>query len=294
MDEVEELLRQFSLQVLSVSLHAQTHHCVYKVICVEGEFILRVQPLSTQPRLEREAAHLVLLAKRGLSVPTLVSTTAGSPFAITRGAVGLLMHVLAGERVTPQAVDAPLMARVGGLLATLHANRLPQNTTSEAQALFGEGGFYPLDDLRRRLHAQQQASVERVWRLLESTLAVVGDCLLHGDVVLHNMLVSTERVSLVDWEYTRAGDARWDLASLLWQVRPRADWPTLQAVLLDAYSRAGGMPVEGLEAWLAARQLASLHWVAHNRALVLNSDNVIDQRLRELLGFAATGHLARA
>lgn len=288
------LLRQYPLDVQQVTLHAQTHHPVYSVLCAEGAFMLRVQPLRTRPRLEREAAHVALLAGQGLPVPTIIPTKEGQPVAATEEAVGLLMQRLEGERVAPHAVDVSLMARLGELLAALHAHALPQHALSEAEALFSAAGFYPLDQLLRHLNAQQRDDVQRVWRFLQPTLAVIGDRVLHGDVVLHNVLINGQRLVLVDWEYTRVGDVRWDLASLLWQVRPRADAMALQAALLEAYAHAGGEVADDLEAWLAARQLASLHWVAHNRALMPHSEDVIARRLYELVTFIHTGRLTRA
>ncbi len=288
-----DLLRQYALTNPQAQLHAETHHRVYLVTCEEGEFILRVQPTATRSRLEREVTHLRLLAAHGVPVAQVIPTRDGAPIAAAGDTLGLLMVRLSGERKALADVDAALMTRLGGLLALLHQQIIPHNALTEAEALFGVDGFYPLAALRQFLTHAQQAALERVWELLAPTLNVTGQTLLHGDFVLHNVLVTDQSLALVDLEYSRVGDARYDLASLLWQVRGRADWPALQSAFLAGYVDAGGQPHTELEPWLAARQLASLHWVAHNRALMPNADQVIAQRLQELSAFVTTGRLRR-
>lgn len=288
-----ELLRHYALTRPQASLYAETHHRVYLVACAEGEFILRVQPAATRLRLEREVRHLTLLAAGGLPVARVIPTREGASLAAAGAAISLLMTRLHRERRALAAVDAALMARLGGLLAQLHQHTIPDPAMSEAEALFGAAGFYPLGALRQSLMAAQQAALDRVWGALAPTLATTGHTLLHGDYVLHNVLVTDEVLALVDLEYSRAGDPRYDLASLLWQVRVRGDWPALQAVFLAGYQAAGGTAYDALEPWIAARQLASLHWVAHNRALMPNSDAVIAQRLQELTVFVVEGQLHR-
>lgn len=293
LDQPLELLHQYALTRPQLSLHAETHHRVYLVACAESEFILRVQPATTRPRLEREVRHLALMAVGGLPVARVIPTREGASIAAAGAAIGLLMTRLHGERRALAAVDAALMARLGGLLAQLHQHTIPDPVMSEAEALFGAAGFYPLEALRQSLMMEQQAALDRVWTVLARTLDTTGHTLLHGDYVLHNVLVSDEALALVDLEYSRAGDPRYDLASLLWQVRVRGDWPALQAAFITGYQGAGGAAYDALEPWIAARQLASLHWVAHNRALMPNSDAVIAQRLQELSAFVADGQLRR-
>jgi Ser/Thr protein kinase RdoA (MazF antagonist) len=293
LDQPLELLRHYALTRPQVSLYAETHHRVYLVACADGEFILRVQPAATRPRLEREVRHLTLLAAASVPVARVIPTREGASIAAAGAAIGLLMARLHGERRALAAADEALMARLGGLLALVHRHTIPDHAVSEAEALFGAAGFYPLEALRQCLTADQQAVLARVWDMLAPTLTAAGHTLLHGDYVLHNVLVTDEALALVDLEYSRAGDPRYDLASLLWQVRARSDWPALQAAFLAGYQEAGGAAYDALEPWIAARQLASLHWVAHNRALMPNSDAVIAQRLQELSAFVDDGQLRR-
>ncbi len=292
-DMLLDLLRQYPLTTPQAQLHAETHHRVYLITSEEGEFMLRVQSTATRSRLEREVTHLRLLAAHGFPVARVILTRDGAPIAAAGDALGLLMMRLSGERKALADADAALMTRLGELLAALHQCPIYDNALSEADALFGVDGFYPLAALRQFLTHAQQAALERVWGLLAPTLNVTGQTLLHGDFVLHNVLVTGQSLALVDLEYSRAGDARYDLASLLWQVRGRADWPALQSAFLAGYVDAGGQSHAELEPWLAARQLASLHWVAHNRALMPNADQVIAQRLQELSAFATDGRLRR-
>jgi Ser/Thr protein kinase RdoA (MazF antagonist) len=288
------LLSQYALTNVKAALHAHTHHRVYLIESDQGTYVLRVQHVSTRPRLEQEGGHLAILAARGLPVPSIVLTAQGDSTAVDGEEVGLLMRLLSGERPTLETVDEALMARAGQLLAAVHGHSASDSPLSEGDALFGERGFYPLAALRLRLTALQQEALRRVWSVLEDTLAQVGRCLLHGDFVLHNLLVDGESLALVDFEYSRFGDARYDLGSLLWQIRVVPNWPALQAAFLRSYQDAGGIIQGELEPWLAVRQLASLHWVAHNRSLVPRAEQVIEQRLRELVDFTVGGHLQRA
>ncbi|MFQ3658821.1 MAG: phosphotransferase [Anaerolineae bacterium] len=293
LDQPLDLLHQYALTRPQAALYAETHHRVYLVACAEGEFILRVQSMTTRPRLEREVRHLTLLAAGSVPVARVIPTREGASIATAGAVIALLMTRLHGERKTLAALDTALATRLGGLLAQLHHHTFSENTITEAEALFSATGFYPLEALRQSLTTQQRAALDRVWDTLAPTLATTGHTLLHGDYVLHNVLVTDEALALVDLEYSRVGDARYDLASFLWQARVRSDWPALQAAFITGYQEAGGASYDELEPWIAARQLASLHWVAHNRTLMPNSDAVIAQRLQELSAFVVDGHLRR-
>lgn len=293
-DQARALLAQYGLDDARLTFVAHTHNYVYAVHSTQGDYMLRLQPLATKPRLEQEIMHLKLLAGRA-PVPRLHATPTGAWLVQSAAQVGILLERLAGEPPAPAQITSDDMQRFGQTLAQLHAAlpTLPHAPRGEWESLFSASGAYPMTGLLAHLSSRQAEIVTETMQQL-STMLTAADTqpasLLHGDFVLHNLLVDATQVHLIDFEYSRYGQPAYDVGTLLWQVRARPDWTLMQAAVLAGY---GWERCD--DGWLVVRQLASLHWVANNRDVAgySGADEILAQRVQELSDYLQNGVLIR-
>jgi Ser/Thr protein kinase RdoA (MazF antagonist) len=301
-DDVHLLAAQYPLPCPQVSLVSAAHHSVYRLVTAQARCVLRVVPVAVRPKLAREAAALTLLTPY-VAVARVLPALSGASTSAVHAWAALCTHEVDGASVSLAQASPALMTRLGEYLGCWHSQRLRLGDPpgSETDALFGDKGYYPLIELLAKLSSPAAAVVRSaVERLRPLVNAPSPRILLHGDYLLHNIVVSSDEVTAVDLEYTRDGCALYDLAPLLWQVRTRPDHVALQQAFLQGYTAWQPLPEDDsprLEAFVAARHIASLHWVAHNAGsthFTGRASAVLEQRVRELAGYLATGFLRRA
>ena len=123
--------------------------------------------------------------------------------------------------------------------------------------------------------------------------------LIHGDLLLKNILFHEGDVRALDFEYCGWGYYLYDLTPILWQLKPQDRYPSLEQALWDGYTSVRPLSErhrELLETFIAARQVASMRWVAanrHNPAYVDKVEGIMQQRTAELQEFLETGELNR-
>lgn len=125
--------------------------------------------------------------------------------------------------------------------------------------------------------------------------------LIHADLLTKNVLFASHSIAALDFEYSGWGYFFYDLAPLLWQLRGerRADYAQLEGPLLEGYfsARAGATgDRDAIEAFIAARQLASCRWLLQNLHHPQLRDAALDlirQRTLELEQFLGSGVLRR-
>ena len=125
--------------------------------------------------------------------------------------------------------------------------------------------------------------------------------LIHADLLSKNALFGRNGVAALDFEYSGWGYFDYDLAPLLWELRGErpADYARLEDALLEGYRSArrdARIDREALEAFVAARQLASCRWLLQNRHhphLRSATPDLIRQRAAELEYFLNGGVLQR-
>ena len=163
------------------------------------------------------------------------------------------------------ACDAEQAARVGELLASLHATSVPATRCITPEGL----------RLQRHGAAQMLATVEPAWqpalgRLVEAldrgddVVGALAPSTLHGDLHRGNLLVTAAGLALIDLDSVQRGPAVIELGSwiadsiylaLLDGLAPETATAQWRA-LLQAYAGAGGKVAdEALLAWATAHQL---------------------------------------
>ena len=212
-----------------------------------------------------EAELFVVAAKSGVPVPKLLASGDASPDVLGTGF--LVMERVEGETLARRILrDEPyaharsvLVEQMGTALARLHAadpgsvsSLVHVDTITKYRELI-DSFDYP------------SPAFEMAFRWLdENRPAASGDCIIHGDFRLGNVIVDGNGLAAVlDWELGRLGDPAEDLGWLCvraWRFGGSGPVAGLSDydVLLRAYKTAGGVDisVETLRWWEAVGTLA--------------------------------------
>ncbi len=287
---------------------SSTNNHVFRAQWGNSAAIVRLQTRPIVPaQLASELAWLAALDAAGLCVAKPLTTQDGALF-VAGEAHGTTYHaalfaVLSGTLHTPDTLTLDAVAQVAELVAGLH--RLPfvpdtafERPRLDAHALFAPNGIYPLVDEAALFSSQQRAVMDEVAARVQAAMSVLETLpeafgLIHGDLLLPNLLFSAGRACALDFEYCGWGVYLYDLTPLLWQLKPLPDYDRFAAAYWDAYvaqqPHAQSWHVH-LETLIAGRQLASVRWLVGHQGGV---NALAAHRLRELEGFLADGVLRR-
>ena len=117
-----------------------------------------------------------------------------------------------------------------------------------------------------------RAVLERLTQLLadKRSTALRSDDIVHGDLVIANVLVSGERVSgIVDWDAAGSGDRCLDFSKLLFCCY---DQPALHELLSTRIRALSGQ--HGLALYLGYNILAQLDWSIHHHTPAMIEEGV--------------------
>jgi len=240
--------------------------------------VLRRPPLgeilASAHDVAREHRILTALRATGVAVPRTLglcddTTVTGAPFYAMEHVDGLILTtVAAAERLAPEG-RATAARAIAATLARLHAVDLDAA---------GLGDFKRPESLvsrqLRRWKRQWEASktrelpqLDEVGELLAARMPDERETvLLHGDYHLHNVVLGDDGGvrALLDWELSTAGDPLADVGQMVayWNELRDADGLFREPVaalegfppaseLADAYARASGRDLAGLEYWVA-------------------------------------------
>jgi Ser/Thr protein kinase RdoA (MazF antagonist) len=289
-----------------VSFLAHTHNIVYLVSTAQGAYVLRIHPQTALPRLQREVAILTRLHGHGLAIPQAISTPNNRLIVHHDEFIAVLLTYLEGETRPANALTEDDCRACGAFLGHLHNLNVmldePHRLNTDG-LLGGEGateaGLYQLY-IEAWLNTQEYTVVSACRRLIAPILDQsehIG--LIHGDFLLHNILFEDKRVKALDWEYSANGVYLYDLAPLLWQLKPQANYGALALAYTRAYYDVRPHMRSQhalLEKMIMARHLASIRWVAHNAdnpMIAPNAVRIIAHRVKELDDFLQQGVLHR-
>ncbi|OCC23721.1 hypothetical protein MB02_11230 [Croceicoccus estronivorus] len=236
----------------------ETHFFRAKGGALEGEFVIRRDPsVELVPgachRVRHEYAVIRAVQRHGFPAPEalwLESRSAmlpGPDFIVMRRSRGKAIGTLAGAT---DHFDPRLNDRLGETLGRLHSLpamvELGDLTESIRTDLWQQSGAEAVrryvDDmmglLTRNSHAPSAATLG-AWKWLAAHLPedLGPNCLIHGDVGFHNMLMDDgELACLLDWENAQIGHAGMDLGYVFNAAHGTLDWGRV----MHAYARAGG------------------------------------------------------
>lgn len=301
-----------------------THNAVFAVHANQKRAVLRLRIISDD-EVEAERAEIRflhrlhtdtdLIAPLPLHDLLLLQATLPDQSAITISAT--LFAYLEGEAPQPDQVSLQTLTELGSYLARLHRygqsyhypvsaatdvlhRRSPQFPPPPAHQ-----SFYSLDTATEALFTAEQQQIllavaDRVIQVMEA-LGTSRDVfgLIHGDLLLKNVILTEQGLGALDFEYFGWGYHIYDLTPVLWQLQPFADYKARQQALVNGYQAVRQLSQteqQALEAFLAARQAASMRWIVANRNnphVAGKAEAILAQRSEELKQFLRTGHLRR-
>lgn len=315
----QQALTAFRMPDAAIEWLAYTHNVVFDVRYRDRRYVLRLTHQPEQKarwQLMGELLVLHILRKEGgLSVPEAVDTPGKQMYVFlpeTQICAVLFRH-LPGKMPLQADLTQAHMRHIAAFLAQLHSvppihwhnirdNRVVSlRPRLDYDGLFSEEGIYALKDAAVFSEAQY-AVMEEVQKQVKTTMEIIGTDetnfgLIHGDLLLKNILFDNGIIRALDFEYSGFGYFIYDLAPLLWQLKLDPRYPDLVDALWEGYTALRPLPpYEHLETFIAARQVASLRWLAnnqHNPAVAGKVPMMIEQRINELQEFVDTGILQR-
>lgn len=308
LEQAKQVLKSMDMPDAAVEWLAYTHNAVFVVQCQHEKFVLRMQQQKPNAHLIAEEEMLSFISR------SVFKGRVPHPKEIYQSAeiVALLTTFIDGDSVTAETVSDNEMFAIGSFLAELHDMPLSYEGKDKALphldwlGLFGKEGIYYPGDANMKVFSDRQLQIiNEVTQKVRFAMNAVNQSgmfgLIHGDLLLKNILFHEGEVRALDFEYCGWGYFLYDLTPLLWQLKPQARYPQLEQSLWDGYSK--GRPWndedlhrELLETFIAGRQVASMRWIAANQRnphVIGKVDAILEQRTAELSAFLDTGELKR-
>ncbi len=302
-------------------------NAVFAVRTAEARYVLRLslppgRVKATRLRSELDWLRAIrqrteLLAPNPVSLQTgggarLFGSVSHGSLPPPHSAYCVLFEHLVGRTKSASELGTADCFQIGSYLGSLHQDAQFEPPADfdrprlDQPGLFGAESPYESDEESRALEAGQREASARVAGRVGQAMARI-DCqrdsfgLIHADLLAKNVLFAGDTIAALDFEYCGWGYFLYDLAPLLWQLRGErsADYAQLESALLAGYqsTRAdAAVDREALEAFIAARQLASCRWLLqhrHHPQVRELAPALIRQRTAELLHFLSSGVLER-
>lgn len=302
LEKTKEALKSFQMNNASVEWLAYTHNAVFKLIHGEKIHILRLSLPENSSQIQAEHHLLNTLYKAGLLVSQSIDVTNQLDFS------GILFAYLEGKSADSNQVKVNEIHKIGQFLARFHSVEIIQNIEREPldwDGLFSKSGvYYPGDENMTAFTDEQITVMDAVAEKVKLAMDEFGKNdaeygLIHGDLLLKNILFHENEVRALDFEYCGWGYYLYDLTPILWQLKPQARYAQLEQALWDGYTSIRPLTDRHhdlLETFIAGRQVASMRWIAANQQnpyVVSKVEGILSQRTAELSAFLETGELKR-
>ncbi len=259
-----------------------------------GAYVLRLHRPGYHDlaALNSERAWTEALARAGVGAPVGLKTQEGAWFVPVSGPVagpdggetryaGMTGwtegEVLSDLLQREDAAESPgRFRRLGAAMATLHnqagAWTLPAGFTRHAldvEGLMGEAPWWGRFWESPLLSASEQSLAAATRRKIAATLVGLSQdrtifSLIHADLHPDNVLVSGDRLTVIDFDDAAFGWHAYDLAVAIFHLQPEPNFAPAQAALLAGYrsARALSPKTEALiPMFLLIRGLAVIGWL---------------------------------
>ena len=261
-------------------LFMQRENAVYWVETTQGPHALRLHRpgYHAASTLRSELDLMAMLAGQGMQVPHPARTVRGGYLATMGGRYASLLTWLPGQPMgrsgQPLQQQGPARAAlfhaIGAQMGRMHrlcdAWTPPpgfQRPVWDIEGLLGETPFWGrfwdcgTPSERTLLTGFRKNAAE----MLRSEILDFG--LIHADLVNENVLVDGGDVHFIDFDDSGFGFRLFDLATTLYKAIDEADYPALQAALLQGYATQRALPyLRLLPLFITLRALTYLGWIA--------------------------------
>ena len=301
LEKAKEALSSIEIDA-TVEWLAYTHNAVFKLSHYNQIYILRLSLPENSSQVQAEQKLLTTLIHAGLAVSEVMNVIEHREFS------GLLLSYLDGHSPEPMLVTVDEMRKIGQFLAQFHhveIGRTIERKSLDWDGLFSKSGIYYPGDENMTVFTETQLSVmDAVAEKVKSAMDEFGQNdaefgLIHGDLLLKNILFHENEVRALDFEYCGWGYYLYDLTPILWQLKPQVRYLQLEQALWDGYTSIRPLTDRHhdlLETFIAGRQVASMRWIAANQQnpyVAGKVEGILSQRTAELSAFLETGELKR-
>ncbi len=202
--------------------------------------------------------------------------------------IGLMENsqdLVAYYRTNEKIADA-VFEQLGEAFATVHSISTGRIRQSESSVFFNGnipwvffiGPDYkmpPKNNIDKQIINLVRSNSEFMFYIIQLRKEWKQESLIHGDVKWANILVTDEnKVKIIDWEISDAGDPAWDIAGIF------------QSVLNSVYFSGNGLKMAGAETFGGQHLSLQLFWDTYcNNMNYSSSDRKV--RLKKIVGYTA-------
>jgi Ser/Thr protein kinase RdoA (MazF antagonist) len=264
-----------------LALIRNRENAVFRMSLPNGaEAALRLHRVGYQTKaaIESELWFCTALADRGLPVPQPLPAQDGAALVVLQGgrmvsAVEWLPGAPLGEAGVPLAGSARDQAAqhlaLGRVLARMHSETesltLPHGFDRPAwdsDGLTGETPFWGRFWEHPALTSAEQGKLQVARKHLRTQLQRHPQRLIpiHADVLRENILVSNDRLSIIDFDDSGIGFPLYDLGTVLSQNLYEPAFADIRAGLIEGYQNLRPVDMDMVDLFTLARCLASVGW----------------------------------
>lgn len=315
----QSLLPQYGLTGAHLELLSYANNAVFKVSLSPNEnYVLRIhRPGHKQIEwIRSELMWLKALNDASVAqVPRPMPTKQGDWLvevqieSLADRLPCVLFQWIEGQFYTADAIALDKVSQAAAFLAHLHQFALmfepPPNFTRpllDWEGLFGERSPYnPGEGVRiftadqKIVFAEVEERVQAVFTELDKHPPSIG--IIHADFLPKNFLFTDSGVAAIDFDDSSWGYYLYDLSPSLLLFKSEKRYEALREAWIGGYTSVRELPphsADSLEAFMAARHLASCRWQAghlHNPRIREHAAEVIAKRTEDLRRFLQTGAL---
>ena len=290
-----QTLPEWSLEGAQIEPITVSENVTFRVDKAELSYVLRIHRswYHTLEELESGLIWTAALRASGIDVPEPLLTIQGKGF-VTRSLPGNrgMRHIGAlkwvpgdvlAEVIRREADDTDALcgyfARLGAIAASIHTQAASWNVpvtfkrhAFDAAGLVGEqpfwGRFWEIPQLK-----DDQADLMRKAReVIANGLERYGQpqetySMIHADLHMHNLVLSSEGLHIIDFDDAGFGWHQFDLAVALHEYLEHKAYPEILAALLEGYRSHRPLDKEAealIPLFLLVRSVMSLGWL-HQR-----------------------------
>jgi Ser/Thr protein kinase RdoA (MazF antagonist) len=205
LEQAQALLTAYHMPDAKIEWLAYTHNAVFDVLHKGGHFVLRVHDKKAKEQLSSESMILQQLIGSQIGAP-YPKRVMGDP---TLQSIGLLLTHLDGTSRTSESVSSLEMTAIGAYLAKMHSIPIAaeHRPRLDYEGLFGENGIYYPGEAALQVFTDAQirvmdAAAEKVKLAMDELGTGESEFgLIHGDLLLKNILFHEGEVRALDFEY---------------------------------------------------------------------------------------------
>jgi Ser/Thr protein kinase RdoA (MazF antagonist) len=298
----------------SMAMVSYTNNAVYRVQTDDADLVLRVhRPGHKQPQwITSERQWLNFLAQQSdLRVPEPVADLYAGELDGVDGPVYCdLLRWLDGAAMTLDELTDAQIEAIGHFAARLHDQTFDppadfKRPALDWEGLFGERSPYHAGAGERLFTTEQRQVIAEVTDVVQTVMDDLGKGddaygMIHADLLPKNVLFDDAgAMNVVDFDDCARGYYLYDLAPMLWASRHHVRYEAIQEALWRGYTSERPQDQQQrdyLEAFVAARHVASCRWIAGNTghpAIRGKAPQIIAERVEEMRVFLQTGTLSK-